>query len=98
MGNVVSANTGAALNGATVLNLPNGASTTTFATPEDTAQGDGFYALFAESASQPFEASLPGIRAPDDEHHGHSERHGPTRLLRWPPAFSRRARGPCPCS
>jgi hypothetical protein len=60
VGNVSDANTGAGLNGATVENLPQpgSASTTTFATPEDPAQPDGLYVLFASSGPQPFRASL----------------------------------------
>ena len=80
MGNVVSANGGAALNGATVLNLPDDASTTTFATPEDTAQGDGFYALFAGSGSQPFEASYPAYEPLTKSTTVIPNAHGPPRL------------------
>ena len=59
VGTVSDANTGVGLNGATVLNLPDDGSTTTFATPDDPSQGDGFYVLFAGSGPQPFEASFP---------------------------------------
>jgi hypothetical protein len=58
VGNVRDAKTGSGLNGATVKNLPDGLSTTTFATPGDPNQDDGFYILFAGSGPQPFEASL----------------------------------------
>lgn len=58
VGSVRDANTGAGLNGATVLNLPNDLSTTTFATPEDPNQDDGFYILFAGSGPQPVQASF----------------------------------------
>ncbi len=57
VGTVSNANTGDGVNGATVTNLPDDGSTTSFATPEDPAQGDGFYILFAGSGPQPFEAS-----------------------------------------
>ena len=60
VGNVFDANTGAALNGATVANLPQpgGLTTTTFATPDDPAQPDGLYVLFGGSGPHSFEASL----------------------------------------
>ena len=58
VGNVRDANSGAALDNATVLNLPNGPSATTFETPEDPIQDDGLYILFAESGQQPFQASF----------------------------------------
>jgi len=57
VGTVSNANTGGGVNGATVTNLPDDGSTTSFATPDDPAQGDGFYILFAGSGPQPFEAS-----------------------------------------
>jgi hypothetical protein len=57
VGTVDNANTGEGVNGATVTNLPDDGSTTTFGTPQDPAQGDGFYILFAGSGPQPFEAS-----------------------------------------
>ena len=53
VGTVSDANTGAGLNGATVLTLPDDGSATTFST----VGGDGFYALFAGSGSQSFRAS-----------------------------------------
>ena len=58
VGSVRDANTGAGLNGATVINLPKAGSTTAFATPEDPIQDDGLYILFAESGPQPFQASF----------------------------------------
>jgi hypothetical protein len=58
VGNVRSTNSGAGLNGATVSNLPQpGPTTTTFPTPNDPNQDDGFYILYADNGSQPFEAS-----------------------------------------
>ncbi len=57
VGTVDDANTGGGVNGATVTNLPDDGSTTSFATPDDPAQGDGFYILFAGSGPQPFQAS-----------------------------------------
>lgn len=57
VGNVSDANTGTGLNAATVKNMPNGDSTKTFATPDDPAVPDGFYAVFAGSGPQPFQAS-----------------------------------------
>ena len=59
VGTVGDANTGNALNGATVRNLAGGAPTATFATPEDPGQGDGFYILFSESGAQSLEAAYP---------------------------------------
>ncbi len=59
VGNVTDANTGLGLNGATVGNTASGDPVTTFATPEDPAQGDGLYILFSESAAQSFEATFP---------------------------------------
>ena len=59
VGTVSDANSGAGLNGATVQNLSGGDPATTFATPGDPDQGDGFYILFSESGSQSFEASFP---------------------------------------
>ena len=47
VGNVLNANNGAGLNGATVENLTEGGSTKTFATPDDPAQPDGLYILFS---------------------------------------------------
>lgn len=60
VGNVFDANTGEGLNGATVANLPQpgSPSTTSFATPEDPAQPDGLFILFAGSGPQPFQATL----------------------------------------
>ncbi|MFY9551914.1 MAG: carboxypeptidase regulatory-like domain-containing protein, partial [Thermoanaerobaculia bacterium] len=60
VGNVLDANTGLGLNGATVADLPQpgGDSTTTFATPADPAQPDGMYILFAPSGPQSLMASL----------------------------------------
>ena len=60
VGNVSDLNTGAGLNGATVMNLPDGDSTTTFATPGDPNVPDGFYAVYAGSGPQPFQASDTG--------------------------------------
>ena len=48
---------GDGLVGATVKNMPDGDEATTVATPEDPNVGDGFYAVFAGSGPQPFEAS-----------------------------------------
>ena len=48
VGNVHDLNTGLALNGATISSLDApGETTTSFATPEDPATGDGFYTLFS---------------------------------------------------
>ena len=58
VGNVLSANSGSGLNGATVENLTSGGSTKTFATPNDPNQPDGLYILFSESGSNDFKASL----------------------------------------
>ena len=60
VGNVLDANTSLGLNGATVevLPQPGGASTETFATPEDPAQPDGMYVLFAAAGPQSLRASL----------------------------------------
>src|SRR5206468_10811521 len=52
VGNVLDANTGLGLNGATVTNLTSGESATTVSTPEDPAQPDGFYILFGQTGSQ----------------------------------------------
>jgi hypothetical protein len=59
VGSVLDANTGLGLNGSTVANLPQpgSPSTTTFATPEDPAQPDGMYILFAGAGAQSFTAS-----------------------------------------
>ena len=65
VGNVTDSNTGAGLNGATVKNLPDGDSTTTFATPGDPNVPDGFYAVYAGSGPQPFEASDTGYATQD---------------------------------
>ena len=59
VGTVSDANTGAGLNGATVRVLPDGSPAIAFATPDDPAQGDGFYVLFSESGAQSLEASFP---------------------------------------
>ncbi len=59
VGTVGDANTGAGLNGATVQVLPGGTPTTTFATPQDPAQPDGFFILFSESGAQSFGAAYP---------------------------------------
>ena len=60
VGNVLDANTSLGLNDATVAHLPQppGDSTTSFATPEDPAQPDGMYVLYADAGSQSFQASL----------------------------------------
>jgi hypothetical protein len=60
VGDVLDANTGLGLNGAAVADLPQpgSPSTTTFATPEDSAQPDGFYILFAAAGSQSIQAAL----------------------------------------
>ena len=57
IGTVTDENSGNGLVDATVKNMPDGLSTTTVATPDDPNVGDGFYALFAGSGPQPFEAS-----------------------------------------
>ena len=57
IGNVSDSNTGTGLNGATVKNMPDGDEATTVATPQDPNVPDGFYAVFAGSGPQPFEAS-----------------------------------------
>ena len=57
VGNVSDSNTGTGLNGAKVKNMPDGDEATTFATPQDPNVPDGFYAVFAGSGPQPFEAS-----------------------------------------
>ena len=61
VGNVLDANTLLGLDGATVtvVSQPDGGSTTTFSTPDDPAQPDGMYVLFAPGGSQELEASLP---------------------------------------
>ncbi len=59
VGNVLDANTGLGLNGATVTNLADDSSTTTVPTPEDQNEADGFYAIFAGSGAASLEASLP---------------------------------------
>ena len=59
VGNVTDANTGLGLKGATVQNTAGGDPTTTFATPQDPAQGDGLYILFSESGAQSFAAAFP---------------------------------------
>jgi hypothetical protein len=56
VGNVRDGNTGAGINGATVMNT-GGGSTQTVATPNDPNLDDGFYILFAESGQQSFQAS-----------------------------------------
>jgi len=58
VGNVLNANNGDGLSGATVENLTDGGSTTTFKTPDDPNQPDGLYILFAESGSTDLKASL----------------------------------------
>ena len=40
-------------------NTAGGDPTTTFATPQDPAQGDGLYILFSESGAQSFAAAFP---------------------------------------
>ena len=57
VGNVSDSNTGTGLNGAKVKNMPDGDEATTVATPQDPNVPDGFYAVFAGSGPQPFEAS-----------------------------------------
>jgi hypothetical protein len=54
VGNVTDAGTGLGINGATVQELPDGASTTT---GPSAGAGDGYYTLFAESGSGSFQAS-----------------------------------------
>jgi hypothetical protein len=57
VGNVHDANNGSGLNGAVVENI-GGGSTKTFATPDDPAQDDGLYILYADSGSQSVKASM----------------------------------------
>ena len=58
VGNVLDANTQLGLDGAAVAAASKpGAPSTTFATPDDPAQPDGFYILFSESGPQLFTAS-----------------------------------------
>ncbi len=59
VGTVGDANTGAGLDDATVANAAGGASAKTFATPEDPAQGDGFFILFSDSGAQSIQAAYP---------------------------------------
>ena len=73
VGNVTDANTGLGLNGATVGNTASGDPVTTFATPEDPAQGDGLYILFSESGCAVLRGGLPGARTLDEEQDRHSE-------------------------
>ena len=65
VGSVSDANTGAGINGATVTNLTSGGSATTFATPLDPNQPDGFYILFSESGPESFEATATNYGAQD---------------------------------
>ncbi|MET0620263.1 MAG: carboxypeptidase regulatory-like domain-containing protein, partial [Thermoanaerobaculia bacterium] len=58
VGNVFDGNTGLGLNGATVSDAPGGGSTTTFGTPDDVAQVEGFYVLFAKSGLRTLTAGL----------------------------------------
>jgi hypothetical protein len=60
VGSVVDANTGDGLNGAAVANLPQpgGEATVSFATPDDPAEPDGLYVLFAPAGDRSFSASL----------------------------------------
>ncbi|MGH9364188.1 MAG: S-layer homology domain-containing protein, partial [Thermoanaerobaculia bacterium] len=60
IGNVRAANTTFGFNGAAVTNT-GGLSTTTFATPKDPNQDDGFYVLFAPPGAQTLHASLPAF-------------------------------------
>jgi len=58
VGNVLDANTGNGVNGSTVANLQAGSpSTTTFPTPDDPGQPDGFYILYADAGSVSLQAS-----------------------------------------
>ena len=68
VGNVLDANTNLGLNGATVAHLPQpaGDSTTSFATPDDPAQPDGMYILYADAGPQSFMASLDPYTPPTD--------------------------------
>jgi hypothetical protein len=59
VGNVTSAVTGNGLTGATIANLTDGGSTTTFATPNDPNQPFGLYILFSDSGPHDLQASLP---------------------------------------
>jgi hypothetical protein len=63
VGNVYDANTGGALNGASVTD--GAKSVTSFATPLDDAQDDGFYIFFGPAASTTITATLAGGYAPD---------------------------------
>ena len=59
VGTVSDANTGAGLTGATIQNLTDGGSTTSFATPGNA----GFYSLFGDSGSKSFKASSPAYES-----------------------------------
>ncbi len=59
VGTVSDANTGAGLTGATIENLSDGGSTTSFATPGNA----GFYSLFGDGGSKSFKASLPAYES-----------------------------------
>jgi hypothetical protein len=63
VGNVYDANTGGALNGASVTD--GAKSVTSFATPLDDAQDDGFYIFFGPAAATTITATLAGGYAPD---------------------------------
>src|SRR5262249_46388380 len=66
VGNVTDANNGTGLNGATVKNMPDGASTKSVAAPAVPAVGGGFYAVCAGSGPQPVEAT-DGKYQPSDK-------------------------------
>ncbi|HTY40970.1 MAG TPA: carboxypeptidase regulatory-like domain-containing protein [Thermoanaerobaculia bacterium] len=66
VGNVLSANSGLGLNGATVENMTNPGLVKTFATPDDPNQPDGMYILYSDSGSNDLQASLSNYGS--DEH------------------------------
>ena len=63
VGNVRDGNTNLGINGAAVENLTSGGTATTFATPQDPNQDDGFYILFSESGPESFEASAANYQS-----------------------------------
>ena len=82
VGNVLDANTSLGLNGASVevLPQPGGESTTTFATPDDPAQPDGMYILFAPTGPQSLRASIAAVHAGDRRRDLRLARRRPARL------------------
>ncbi len=80
VGNVLDENTGLGLNGATVSDTPGGGSTTTFGTPDDVAQVEGFYVLFAKSGPRTLTADLELYGSAVEEPDGGPERDSAGRL------------------